>query len=148
MSKCTIANDDSSAIKLYRRELQNITIDIKPEHEYYQYVGRNMEDVKHLYSTSISSIYPTSSYSYSSLSTLPPIYSSPMVGENQQQALKPATNNTSVILENNKYEPCIPNYVSLHKTNANIIALQAISEGDWLFIGLMRNQECTPTSPT
>ena len=130
ITKRNIANNDGSYIKLYRRELQSITIDIGPEHEYYQYVGRNMEEAKHLYSTSVSSVYPISSYS-SSLSSLPPIYIPHMVGKNEQQALKQATTNTSVILENNKYEPYILNYVSLHKTNANIIALQAIIDGDW-----------------
>ena len=131
ITKRNKGNDDSYAIKLYRKELQNISISIPSGHEYFQYVEASKEEMKHVYSSSISPVYPIYWSPSSSILYSPPIYSSPMVGENEFKALKPATNKASVILENDKYDYYILDYVSLQKTNLNIIALQAIIDGDW-----------------
>jgi DNA-binding MarR family transcriptional regulator len=131
ITKRNTGNDDSYAIRIYRKELQNISISIPPEHEYFQYVEATKGESKHLYPSCVSSMYPIySSPSLSSPYSLATYYS-PMVVENEQQALKLATTNDSVILENDKYESSILDYVSLQKTNLNIISLQAIIDGDW-----------------
>jgi hypothetical protein len=100
----------SHSLKLYRRELQNITLEIPPDNEFYPYVITYSGEVK--YSSSTSS--PSFSYYPSSLSSSFPYFSSPMMGGNENKALELNTTNTSTTLKNNIYDEKVMKY---HYTN-------------------------------
>ena len=125
-----VTRENTYAIKLYKSALQNITLEIAPDNEFYPYVSDLSGDVKH----SSPTFSPFFSYIPFSLSSIPPTYSSPMMGGNENKAIELNTTNISTTLKNNIYGEKILKYTTGHPVNPYVLSLQAIADGEWFVL--------------